>query len=223
MTVSTLTAALLAWWLQATLLAGVGLILPALFRLDPPALRLGYFRGVLLAVLALPFLPPLASPALLRFAEEIRVDGDFLARAGNGRVLDPALLLLGFLAAGALARLTWLALGWRALRVRWRAATAAALSPELARLAAEIDAQVRFLVSPRVASPVTFGWRRPVVLLPETFTSLQDAAQRGIVLHELLHVRRRDWLFALAEESLRSLLWFHPGVRLLLSRIELAR
>ena len=36
-------------------------------------------------------------------------------------------------------------------------------------------------------------------------------------------MRRRDWLFALGEEVLRSLFWFHPGVRLVLSRIELAR
>jgi TonB family protein len=36
-------------------------------------------------------------------------------------------------------------------------------------------------------------------------------------------VRRRDWLFALFEEGVRCLLWFHPAVWLLLARIALSR
>src|SRR6185295_12338041 len=72
-------------------------------------------------------------------------------------------------------------------------------------------------------SPVTFGWRRPAVLLPAGFSTLPAEAQRGIVCHELLHVRRRDWLFALWEEGVRSLLWFHPAVWMLLARIALSR
>jgi TonB family protein len=79
------------------------------------------------------------------------------------------------------------------------------------------------LVSARVESPVTFGWRSPVVLLPAGFPELPLQAQRGILCHELLHVRRRDWLAALFEEGVRALLWFHPGVWMLLARIALSR
>jgi TonB family protein len=59
-----------------------------------------------------------------------------------------------------------------------------------------------------------------VILLPR---DLPEEAQAGIVCHELVHVRRRDWLFALFEEGVRALLWFHPGVWMLLARIALCR
>jgi TonB family protein len=47
--------------------------------------------------------------------------------------------------------------------------------------------------------------------------------QRAILCHELIHVRRRDWLFTLSEEFLCALLWFHPAARALVSRSGLAR
>ncbi len=80
-----------------------------------------------------------------------------------------------------------------------------------------------FRVSREVRSPLTFGWHRPVVLLPAGFESLDPEAQRCIALHELLHVKRRDWPVILVEEILRSLLWFHPAVWLVLDRIALSR
>ena len=79
------------------------------------------------------------------------------------------------------------------------------------------------LVSRRVEGPLTFGWRDPVVLLPAGILEFDPEAQRGIVCHELLHVRRRDWLWALFEEAVRALLWFHPAVWMLLARIALSR
>ena len=44
-----------------------------------------------------------------------------------------------------------------------------------------------------------------------------------MLCHELLHVRRRDWLQMLAEEVAGALLWFHPAAWWLLARIRLAR
>jgi protein TonB len=43
------------------------------------------------------------------------------------------------------------------------------------------------------------------------------------VTHELIHVQRRDWLSVLAEEALRAVLWFHPAIWWLTSRVRLAR
>jgi len=44
-----------------------------------------------------------------------------------------------------------------------------------------------------------------------------------VLRHELRHVRRGDWSRALAEELIAALLWFHPAVAWLRSRIRLAR
>jgi TonB family protein len=71
--------------------------------------------------------------------------------------------------------------------------------------------------------PVTFGFLRPVILLPESFLELDDEAQSGIVCHELLHVRRHDWLVTMFEESIAVLFWFHPAVWWLLAQTRLAR
>ena len=51
---------------------------------------------------------------------------------------------------------------------------------------------------------VTFGIRRPVVLLPVALKSVDLGAQRAVVAHELHHVVRRDWAWLIAEEILRA-------------------
>src|SRR5262249_6488166 len=71
--------------------------------------------------------------------------------------------------------------------------------------------------------PVTFGLFRPVVLLPASFLSLGEDEQRAIVCHELLHVRRRDWLVNLIEELIVVVLWFQPAILWLIRRIRLLR
>jgi TonB family protein len=70
---------------------------------------------------------------------------------------------------------------------------------------------------------VTFGFFRPVVLLPKGFMDLAAAVREAILCHELLHVSRHDWLFTVAEEAVRAVLWFHPAIWWLLGEIQLAR
>jgi TonB family protein len=67
------------------------------------------------------------------------------------------------------------------------------------------------------------GVRNPVVLLPDSVRHMSTAVQRAILCHELLHVKRRDWLQTIGEEIWRSLLWFHPHAHLIASRLSLAR
>ena len=52
----------------------------------------------------------------------------------------------------------------------------------------------RFAVSDRVGTPASFGLGRPLILLPPGFESAERARQAQVALHELLHVRRGDWL-----------------------------
>ncbi|WP_417387088.1 M56 family metallopeptidase [Gimesia sp.] len=58
--------------------------------------------------------------------------------------------------------------------------------------------------------PVTVGWLRPTVLLPEEWRTWPDAKLRAIVTHEFTHVARRDFFVLLAAELNRCLYWFHP-------------
>ncbi len=125
--------------------------------------------------------------------------------------------LLVLLAAGAVLRLAWVAMGLlRLSRIRKHA-------QPLQEPPVAFGGSARWYVSDQVSSPVTFGWLRPAILLPIKVLDLPATAREAIASHELFHVHRRDWLFVMAEELIRSLLWFHPAVWFVLSRIQLAR
>ena len=60
-------------------------------------------------------------------------------------------------------------------------------------------------------------------MLPRRVLGMPPAVQRAVIAHELVHVRRHDWLYTMAEEIWCALLWFHPAARLIASRLSLAR
>lgn len=233
MNVQMFAFALFSYSLQVALVLGVGLALSSLLPLPSPRVRLLYWQGLLAAILLLPLLQPRPQP-VAGFSDEIRTGGLWLDQVAAPVLTGPSTvpfssILLAALACGAAARLAWLALGLGALRT-WRRGASPVVLPDaldaldaINALEGLTGARARFLVSDRVSSPVTFGWRRATVLLPTGFSELPPAAQRSIACHELLHVRRGDWLSALFEEGVRAVLWFHPAVWMLLSRLALSR
>ena len=95
-----------------------------------------------------------------------------------------------------------------------------AVDPDLQLTPGKV-ADIRY--APDLDQPVTFGVRRPVVLLPEILRTQSPDIQRAVIGHELLHVQRRDWAWLIAEEIAVCLFWFHPAAWYLASRIQLAR
>ena len=80
------------------------------------------------------------------------------------------------------------------------------------RLAQEVD----LLVSAHVTEAGLWGVWRPTVLLPEGVANrLSDEELEAVILHELLHVKRRDNLAVLLQKAIFSLLWFYPPVWLI--------
>ncbi len=63
----------------------------------------------------------------------------------------------------------------------------------------------------------------PVILLPADFAQMDETHREAILCHEFQHVCRRDWLFTVGEELIRTALWFHPAIWWILSEIQLAR
>jgi TonB family protein len=57
---------------------------------------------------------------------------------------------------------------------------------------------------------VTWGLRRPKVILPRGAGEWTDDRIRVVLCHELAHIRRGDWLVQMAAEVLRSIHWFNP-------------
>ena len=91
----------------------------------------------------------------------------------------------------------------------------------------ELESRLRvspaWYLSPEMESPATFGIRPPSILLPERFPTMDEAFQRAIAGHELLHVARRDWILNLVEELILTVFWFHPAVAWVVNRIRLSR
>ena len=84
------------------------------------------------------------------------------------------------------------------------------------RLAADVLRQVDvhrpvcLLQTPAVHMPMTWGIRRPRVVLPLDAEYWPDDRRRAVLAHELAHVRRDDWLVQIAAEVACAIYWFHP-------------
>jgi TonB family protein len=209
---------LVAYSLQIGLLVGLAAFLPAALRLRMPRARLFYWHLLLAACLVLPLIRPLRHSVATAKVDATTAVLTTLPPSSPAPVIHftPAEWLLLLLAAGAFARLVWLGVGmWRLARYRRHSH---ALEPVPAW---GVEADLR--ISDEISSPVTFGWRNPVVLLPPQFPDLDAAKRDAILCHEILHVRRRDWLFTVAEELLRAVFWFHPAIWWLLGEIQLTR
>jgi beta-lactamase regulating signal transducer with metallopeptidase domain len=71
----------------------------------------------------------------------------------------------------------------------------------------------RLLVMPGLRSPATACLWRPRILLPEICEDLGPTPQlEGVLYHELVHVSRRDYLWAGMSDLIGRLLFFHPAV-----------
>ena len=120
--------------------------------------------------------------------------------------------------AGATA--LWLRLlgGWMvALRLRSQLVRPA--PPEwqeaLDRLRSQlrVSPPVRLLVSALAETPVVVGWIRPVVLVPAgALLGIPAVQMEALLLHELAHIRRHDYLVNLLQNAVEALLFYHPAV-----------
>jgi hypothetical protein len=73
---------------------------------------------------------------------------------------------------------------------------------------------LRLLVSDSVPSPLSWGWRNPVILIdPDTMAEAHEAD--AILAHEVAHVARRDWPALMVARLAAALFWFNPLVWLL--------
>lgn len=119
--------------------------------------------------------------------------------------------------------------GWLVARRRTRRGTGS-LSSEWQerafRLAQRlgVEGRARVLQSVAVTVPMVFGWVKPVVLLPACALSGLTVGQvEALLAHELAHVRRHDYLVNLVQTALESVLFYHPAVWWVSSRVRRER
>ena len=87
-----------------------------------------------------------------------------------------------------------------------------------------LDRPVRLRVVHGLASPVTAGWWRPVVLVPASLvTTMPPHLLEALLAHELAHIQRHDYLVNLLQHVIESLLFYHPAVWWISRRIRVER
>lgn len=123
-----------------------------------------------------------------------------------------------FWIAGVCLFCLWYLASWASVQRMRRRGVCCAADPwqrELARLSAQLRVRrpVLLLESCFAAVPVVLGHFRPLILLPiGLLAGLPPAQMEAVLVHELAHIRRHDYLMNLLERFAEGLLFYHPAV-----------
>ena len=116
---------------------------------------------------------------------------------------------------GAMLTLCWFFLGSLFLRRKLRTSSHAADS-RIIRIFHQCADELNLWRMPDiitqdiVKTPSLFGLLQPVILLGENINDMNDEHIRYILLHELLHYKRRDNILNILLVVLQSIHWFNP-------------
>ena len=154
--------------------------------------------------------------------------------AGNGRKVAAQFsanwLAVGFAAWLAGAALVLISVTVGQFRLRQFSRNAQPLGDaDWTRMLAEARETLRLrravtlLQSPDDVVPLTWGWWRPVILLPAEAARWPAERRRIVLLHELAHVKRCDCLTQLATQIVCAIYWFNPLVWLAARQMRVER
>jgi predicted metal-dependent hydrolase len=83
---------------------------------------------------------------------------------------------------------------------------------------------VRVLMSSVAEVPSVIGWIRPILLLPVSVAAgLTPQQLEAVIAHELAHIRRHDYFVNLMQTVVETLLFYHPAVWWISSKIRYER
>ncbi|KAA9356347.1 M56 family metallopeptidase [Larkinella humicola] len=84
-----------------------------------------------------------------------------------------------------------------------------------------ITKAVRLVESAEIAVPMTIGWLKPVILIPVgLLAGLSPRQVEAVLVHELAHIRRYDYLVNLVQSAVEIVLFFHPAIWWLSARVR---
>lgn len=87
-----------------------------------------------------------------------------------------------------------------------------------------IKQKVNIYLSTLVTCPLTVGFLKPIILVPvATVNHLTTPQLEAVLLHELAHIRRADYLLNLLVNIIETILFFNPFTRLISQSINKER
>ena len=70
--------------------------------------------------------------------------------------------------------------------------------------------EIRLYLTGRAGTPMTGGLWRPAVVFPASAVNWSVRRRQAVLMHEIIHVRRRDTLRQLLIRAALAIYWFHP-------------
>jgi beta-lactamase regulating signal transducer with metallopeptidase domain len=87
-----------------------------------------------------------------------------------------------------------------------------------------IKKPVQIWISEFVSSPVTIGFLKPVILVPiAAINNLSAEQMEAVLLHELSHIKRYDYLVNLVINFIQTIFYFNPFVKAFVKIVERER
>jgi beta-lactamase regulating signal transducer with metallopeptidase domain len=87
-----------------------------------------------------------------------------------------------------------------------------------------IKKKVQLFLSEMAEAPLTIGFLKPIILLPvAAFTHLSPMQIKVILLHELAHIKKNDYLINFANQIIITVLYFNPFAKALLKIYDTER
>ena len=128
--------------------------------------------------------------------------------------------LIAFVGLGRVVRGLWRVRDLKQSCVPLEASLANSLQPALT----QATRQFALCTSDRLRVPAALGFLRPIVVLPTwSVRELSHEELHTVVLHEAAHLQRWDDWTNLLQKIIRALLFFHPAVWWIDSRLSLER
>lgn len=95
---------------------------------------------------------------------------------------------------------------------------------ERIRRSFRIIGAVSVRVSETILTPCVTQLVRPIVWLPATLATRMPSEQlEALIAHELAHIARKDWLWNVVQNTVETLLFYHPAVWWLSKRVRQER
>jgi TonB family protein len=215
----------LAYVAKSSLLLAGAMLAQRMWRQSAPAVRHVVLRSALIGVWLLTLLLPVsflwseATPLPQIPAWSVTVPGVAAVGTGAASGQPEPLPIAVWLGAAWLGGFLYFGARYLVGVIRIRRIAADALAPDnnlaqecLSRLAADLELRrpVRVLVTPGVETPIVWGFRSPVVILPEVSHQWSSTQLDMVLRHELAHVKRRDILWLNLASAATTLQWFNP-------------
>lgn len=87
-----------------------------------------------------------------------------------------------------------------------------------------LSRKVSLWCSDFICTPMTFGFWRPIILMPVSLLNHLSIEQaEALIIHELTHIRHRDYLLNWAMIGAETLFFFNPFIRFIVKRIKMER